>query len=211
MLSKALQDAPPPPRRTAGSGAGKAVVLPPTFSVSTSTSVSASTEKAVPQASPEDSFNFALYAAKAFGYATLIVTAGAVGSVWGVKTYMGVKDVRYQLCSCSPSPHPFNQTQEFADRMRVLVREKMPVLSSRIHRPPAEEDHTATIWNDPTTAKTPHIVASEGTGQTEWAWSDAEKRLTAAFERDGFSGWAQAAMQELEAEGRAERQKRGHE
>ena len=43
----------------------------------------------------------------------------------------------------------------------------------------------------------------------EWTWPDAEKRLKAAYEADGFSGWAQAALQELESEGNAERKKRG--
>ncbi|EKM56315.1 uncharacterized protein PHACADRAFT_91562 [Phanerochaete carnosa HHB-10118-sp] len=145
-------------------------------------------------ARPEDDFNFALYGAKAFGYATAIVTAGAAVSVWGVKTFMGVKD-----------------TQEFAERMRTLVRTKMPVLSSRIHRPLAEEDHTATIWNDPVCVDVPYTVVNEASEQTEWAWPDAEKRLEVAYERDGFSGWAQAVLEELEAEGRAERRKRGHE
>lgn len=43
-----------------------------------------------------------------------------------------------------------------------------------------------------------------------WTWQDAEQRLTAAFEKDGFSGWAAAAARELEAEGQVERLKRKH-
>ena len=42
----------------------------------------------------------------------------------------------------------------------------------------------------------------------EWDWSAAEDRLRNAFDRDGFSGWAEAAMRELEAEGALERAKR---
>lgn len=95
--------------------------------------------------------------------------------------------------------------------MRTLVRTKLPVLSSRIHRPPADDDHTATIRNDPAQVETLHIVINEQSGEAEWAWPDAEKRLVDAYERNGFSGWAQAALQELEAEGRSERRKRGHE
>ena len=95
--------------------------------------------------------------------------------------------------------------------MRILVREKLPVLSARIHRPPVKEDHTATLWNSPTSAETPQIVGIENIADAEWSWQDAEKRLRDAFDRDGFSGWAQAAMLELEAEGRAERRKRGQE
>ena len=43
-----------------------------------------------------------------------------------------------------------------------------------------------------------------------WTWQDAERRLTAAFEKNGFSGWAAAAARELEAEGQVERLKRKH-
>lgn len=41
-----------------------------------------------------DGFNAPLYTVKAFGIATLIVTMCATTVVWGVKTTMGVKDVR---------------------------------------------------------------------------------------------------------------------
>lgn len=42
----------------------------------------------------DDGFNAPLYTAKAFGIATLIVAVCATTAVWGVKTSMGVKDVR---------------------------------------------------------------------------------------------------------------------
>ena len=77
----------------------------------------------------------------------------------------------------------------------------MPELSSRIHRPTNESDdifyRTSSDMND--------------AEATNWAWPDAEKRLQAAFEKHGFSGWAEAAVKELELEGRAERLRRGHE
>ena len=41
----------------------------------------------------DGSFNGALYSLKAFGIATALVVAGATVSVWGVKTYLGAKDV----------------------------------------------------------------------------------------------------------------------
>lgn len=41
-----------------------------------------------------DDFNGALYTVKAFGYATAMVMAGALATVWGVKSHMGVQDVR---------------------------------------------------------------------------------------------------------------------
>jgi len=43
-----------------------------------------------------------------------------------------------------------------------------------------------------------------------WKWEDAENRLRAAYDNDGFSGWAEAALKELEAEGELERLKREH-
>ena len=92
--------------------------------------------------------------------------------------------------------------------MRVWVLLHLPQLSSRIHRPPVEEENTATILNDPVTVtEVPRIEVS---GE-DWAWPDAEQRLRTAYDRDGFSGWAKAALEELEAEGRIERRKRGHE
>ena len=50
-----------------------------------------------PPAGPVDDFNGGLYCLKAFGYATAAVFAGGMACVWGVKTYMGVKDVRLLL------------------------------------------------------------------------------------------------------------------
>jgi hypothetical protein len=47
----------------------------------------------------EDSgFNGALYSLKAFGIATALVVAGGAASVWGIKTYLGVKDVSVCMC-----------------------------------------------------------------------------------------------------------------
>jgi hypothetical protein len=45
------------------------------------------------QQHPDDNFNGALYSAKAFGIATLIVALSASASVWGVQAYLGVKNV----------------------------------------------------------------------------------------------------------------------
>lgn len=45
------------------------------------------------------SFNGALYSLKAFGIATALIVAGGAASVWGVKTYLGVKDVS-GICTC---------------------------------------------------------------------------------------------------------------
>jgi hypothetical protein len=40
------------------------------------------------------SLNAVLYAAKAFGVATLLVAAGSATALWGVKSILGVQDVR---------------------------------------------------------------------------------------------------------------------
>ncbi|EMD34597.1 hypothetical protein CERSUDRAFT_54591, partial [Gelatoporia subvermispora B] len=117
---------------------------------------------------------------KAFGVATLLVSAGAGTIVWGVRTALGV-----------------NTTQEFAERMRFFMAAKMSILSSRIHRRPEVAD-------GPTGVEEAHDDA------LEWSWPDAQQRLSDAWEKGGFSGWAEAAMRELEAEAHAERAKRGH-
>ncbi|KAI9434863.1 hypothetical protein H4582DRAFT_1975271, partial [Lactarius indigo] len=64
----------------------------------------------------EDGFNGALYSLKTFS-ATALVVAGGAASVWGVKTYLGIRD-----------------TQEFASAMRLSLLTKWPLLASRIHR-----------------------------------------------------------------------------
>lgn len=48
-------------------------------------------------ANPNADFNGALYSMKAFGIATMIVSAGAVTTVLGVKLALGVQDVRLSL------------------------------------------------------------------------------------------------------------------
>ena len=41
-----------------------------------------------------------------------------------------------------------------------------------------------------------------------WNWPDDEQRLRTAYDKDGIGAWREAALQELEAEGRLEREKR---
>ncbi|OBZ78175.1 hypothetical protein A0H81_02717 [Grifola frondosa] len=196
-LGKALANAPPPPRRTSSGGAPLALSgsslhppLPPRPPSAPSASASTSAARV------EDDFNGALHCAGAFGVATLLVVLGAGAGVWGVRSYMGVQD-----------------TQEFADRMRHAVLTRMPMLSARIHRPPEPEDDTAIaiVGEDP--VKPAHVPPRPQVNEedaTKWSWSDAEERLKDAFEKDGFSGWSQAALRELETEGELERIKRGH-
>lgn len=94
----------------------------------------------------ESSFDGALYSLKAFSIATAFVVAGGSVSVWGVKTYLGVKDVSgkcvffffapdVQYIGCSfGCPSIRLQTQEFASTMRLTILDKWPLLTSRIYR-----------------------------------------------------------------------------
>ena len=83
--------------------------------------------------------------------------------------------------------------------MRLAVLTHMPGLSSRIHR--------ATDAEDGIFYQTSNNIKE--TEAMQWTWPDAEQRLRAAFDKDGFSGWAEAAVRELELEGKAERLRRG--
>ncbi|KAI0777813.1 hypothetical protein BD413DRAFT_519828 [Trametes elegans] len=192
-LGKALADTPPPPTRKFTSKGGMPIANPSATSLPPSQSYLPSSSSTSGAVRVEDNFNGALHCAKAFGIATLLVGVGATTTVWGVRTYMGVET-----------------TQEFADRMRVAVLNRLPALSARIHRPPApDEGDLATLsesLSDPTTTS----LSLSHTDAEDWNWPEAERRLKEAFEKDGFTGWAAAALRELEAEGRLERSKRGH-
>lgn len=92
-----------------------------------------------------------------------------------------------------------NQTEEFATRMRKILTEKMPMLSSRIHQSPESEGDEAGQ----------HTQALSGhSADPVWKWEDAEQRLRAAYDKDGFSGWAETVLKELDAEGELERLRR---
>ncbi|KAF4604336.1 hypothetical protein EYR40_001515 [Pleurotus pulmonarius] len=168
-----------PPRRTASQS------TTPLVSASTSR-VTAAEAPAMPsrpiiqqtQSVKVDDFNGALHSAKAFGLATLLVTTSATATIYGIKTWMGVQS-----------------TEEFAHRMRAILLAKLPSLSERIHRLPDPEDDDGGQELDAPTVST-------------WNWPDAEQRLKAIFEKDGFAAWGKAAARELEIEGRLERSKR---
>lgn len=78
--------------------------------------------------------------------------------------------------------------------------EKMPVLSSRIHRLPEGEVDDG--------AEQQAQTLSERGFDTTWTFKDAETRLSAAYDKSGFSGWAGAALNELEAEAERDRMRR---
>ncbi|TCD71026.1 hypothetical protein EIP91_000525 [Steccherinum ochraceum] len=203
MIPRSVKDA-PPPRRTGGAVNLRTVPTKPQISrPAPSSSAVPPPLRARPSptpanpavANPDADFNGALYSMKAFGIATMIVSAGAVTTVLGVKVALGVQD-----------------TKEFAQKMRQLIMTRMPVLSSRIHRAPDADDHPADwIPVDPNghTFNT-QVTESEKSEQVEWSWPAAEERLGMAYQERGVRGWAEAVMHELEAEGQTERKKRGH-
>ncbi len=95
--------------------------------------------------------------------------------------------------------------------MRSLVQAKMPGLMARLYRAPTEEDELPIETHSPSTdLPSPRVVIDQHTETAQWNWPDAEKRVGAAFDQGGFSGWADAVLRELEKESKAERQKRGH-
>ncbi|KAI9453856.1 hypothetical protein BJY52DRAFT_1189313 [Lactarius psammicola] len=146
----------------------------------------------------EDGFNSALFSLKAFAIATAFVVTGGAASVWGVKTYLGVRD-----------------TQEFASAMRLTLLTKWPLLASRIHRasdsaplpPPISLPVMITPTSEPNADPPPPPTAvPEADG---WTWSAAQARLAAAYEHGGVARFAETAVGELEAEAELERRKRG--
>ena len=78
--------------------------------------------------------------------------------------------------------------------------EKMPLLLSRVHRPPEGEGDGE--------AGQQVKVLLDGDVSSVWKWEDAEKRLRDAYDKSGFSGWTEVVLKELEAEGELERLKR---
>ncbi|KAF9652381.1 hypothetical protein BDM02DRAFT_3109402 [Thelephora ganbajun] len=183
-VAQALTKAPPPRRRAEPSQIPRAspTTAVPTARVEPIRAQAPKTPKA--ETLPDPGFNSALYSAKAFGVATTLVTVGAFIGVWAVQASLGVQN-----------------TEEFAMRMRKILMEKVPMLSSRIHRPPGSED------DDEAGQQVQMFLDG---ADPAWKWEDAEKRLTAAYDKDGFSGWAETALKELEAEGELERLRREH-
>ena len=113
--------------------------------------------------------------------------------------------------------------QEFAMLMRQTVLTKMPILASRIHRPtesdiplptapfttstsPSSAGSLSTSLASPISTES---IPSENVSIEAWSWSAAQARLSQAYDNGGFQGWAEAALQELEAEAEIERRKRG--
>ncbi|KAF8260141.1 hypothetical protein EI94DRAFT_1749425 [Lactarius quietus] len=208
--SSSIVTSAPPARRTPRRGVPSAAPPPRTASpaltpesTKTTHSVEASSALQSSSGAPsreanEDSFNGALYSLKAFSIATALVVAGGATSLWGVKTYLGVRD-----------------TQEFASAMRLTLLTKWPLLASRIHRasdsaplpPPIPLPAMISSTSEPDAGPSP--LPAEVPEVDRWTWPAAQARLAAAYEHGGVARFAEAAVGELEAEAELERRKRG--
>jgi hypothetical protein len=139
------------------------------------------------QTGSDNEFNGPLYGTKAFGFATFIVAISASVAVWSVKKGLGVKDVRLHVTF-----HMYKltvlQTQEFADRMRHIILTKFPILSRRIHIHTHEDEGDSLL------------SLSDTDVNSDWKWSEAEKRLNDAMDEGGLDAWAHAAVIEMEHE-----------
>jgi hypothetical protein len=132
--SSSMVTSAPPVRRARTRGVPSTAPPPHVASALTpaSTKVTRSVEASSPlqrssgapsRVAKEDNFNGALYTLKAFGIATALVLAGGASSVWGVKTYLGVRDVRettpflaHRRCRRSHSRRPRSSPPRCASR-----------------------------------------------------------------------------------------------
>lgn len=85
--------------------------------------------------------------------------------------------------------------------MRHAVLTRLPVISYQIYRPAELDQDSGDVY--------PQTKNSGPGSVVEWNWRDAENRLREAFDKDGFYGWASAALEEVEAEAAVERARRG--
>jgi hypothetical protein len=240
-ISPSHLTSPPPVRRVTSSRIVSTQKLP-TSTTGTSSAKAGVSFREAPEVSEssrelrEDGFNGVSYSLKAFGIASALVVAGGAASVWGVKAYLGVKDVReYIYIFIYLFSHPFSyryhefhravssslssQTQEFASTMRLTIVNKWPLLTSRIHR--VSGDDAAQKSRLPPWPWQPTLESPDGPSpptsaapdaivdKSGWDWPAAQSRLAAAYERGGVARLAEAAVGEMEAELELERQKRG--
>lgn len=121
-----------------------------------------------------------LYAFKAIGVATAVVLASGAGLVFGAKTLLGVQD-----------------TDDFARRIRAVMPHAMPVLNERMD---------TSLKNDASTGSDAQAVLQ--TGEPAWTWTEAQVRLTRAYDEGGAARWTEQLAREAEAEARVELAKR---
>ncbi|KAJ7037387.1 hypothetical protein C8F04DRAFT_410477 [Mycena alexandri] len=130
---------------------------------------------------PNDDFNAAWYTFKAFGSATLVVSSLAFAGIWGLRRYFDVDNM-----------------EDFGVQMRLSIMDNMPLLALRMRRAlGSPQDSVAEV-----------TVEEKPPGEVEWSWDDAQERLSAAFDKGGLGGWADAAAREVQAEAKIEMEKR---
>ncbi|KAJ7051183.1 hypothetical protein C8F01DRAFT_648238 [Mycena amicta] len=127
---------------------------------------------------PDDKFNGALYTLQAFGAATLVVTALGLGGIWGLVRYLEVDNM-----------------QDFSDKMRLEVMDKMPFLAERMRN----------AWNLSAAQQRQQQPASK---TQPWSYDESQDRLSDAFDNGGVSAWASALVHEVEEEAKVEMDKR---
>ncbi|KAH8989264.1 hypothetical protein EDB92DRAFT_1868796 [Lactarius akahatsu] len=194
-VSSSMTTSAPPLRRAPIRGV-PSTAPPPRAAPALTPSVEAiSPSAASSRVAQEDGFNGALYSLKAFSIATALVVAGGAASVWGVKTYLGVRD-----------------TQEFASAMRLTLLTKWPLLASRIHRASDSAPLPPPIPLPvmiPSASKSDPLPPTSVPDADGWTWPAAQARLAEAYEHGGVGRFAETAAGELEAEAELERRKRG--
>ena len=87
-----------------------------------------------------------------------------------------------------------------------MILARMPRLSERIYRS-VHENNDQNLSSSSSVGDTQH---DDMIDREEWNAQDAEHRLTKAFQHGGLTGWATSVLQELDAESKVERRKRGH-
>ena len=155
--------------------------------------------------------NGPLRAAGAFSIATALVGVSAWATVIGVKSYMQVKTVRqcYIQSDAFTSKRLFwYQVDEFAIRMRTLIREQLPVFSARLHRPLESADHGLTADPEDGEIQFAFTSSTSDSEQQPWTREGFERRLSEAYDKGGLSTWFSQLVQELEREGELERRPR---
>jgi len=77
-------------------------------------------------------------------------------------------------------------------------------LTAQIHRPLRESDSFPSLSNNDDLG----FLGELDEPDHEWTWTEAEKRLQAAYDQGGVPAWIKAAVAEMAAEAKVERSRR---
>ncbi|KLO13517.1 hypothetical protein SCHPADRAFT_928473 [Schizopora paradoxa] len=168
-------DSPPPPRATSQIALPSSSALAAKSQTTAKQKTSMNEEGGEVDAAALEAAKDPLYAAGAFGIATLLVGLGLFGGVWTTRRVLGVDNI-----------------DEFAARMRSLIRRHIPQLSDALYK----TDERGLL----DTNLRPKGLTEEAILQ--WDANASEVRLREAFDRGGVEAWAECALREMEAERR---------